>query len=167
MKKLSKTIGTLAIAAAITLTSPGTGHASEGTHLGNQGSNKCLEVENSSTRDGARVQQWSCTSSAAGQYWRTATAGQSGGPSWAFYIINSNSDKCLEIADSRTDNGAPAQQWLCDPGNKTQMWYFNNGAIVNLNSGKVLEIADSSTSNGARAQQWLFSPGAPGQLWNY
>ncbi|MFC4518367.1 RICIN domain-containing protein [Streptomyces ehimensis] len=83
------------------------------------------------------------------------------------YGTTLSSGKCLEIADSRKDNGAPAQQWTCVPGAATQLWgFFNDGRIVNKNSGKVLEIDNGSTRNGARAQQWTFG-GAQQQLWTY
>ncbi|MEU3505025.1 RICIN domain-containing protein [Streptomyces hundungensis] len=38
---------------------------------------------------------------------------------WTFH--NAQSGKCLEIADWRTDNGAPARQWDCT-GGANQMW---------------------------------------------
>ncbi|MET9618651.1 RICIN domain-containing protein [Kitasatospora indigofera] len=72
-------------------------------------------------------------------------------------VVNANSGKCLEIADWRTDNGAPARQWDCT-GGANQIWDFRsaNGVtmLVNRNSGKCLEIADWRTDNGAPARQW-------------
>ncbi len=72
-------------------------------------------------------------------------------------LVNANSGKCLEIADWRTDNGAPARQWDCT-GGANQLWDYKyaNGImmLVNRNSGKCLEIADWSTDNGAPARQW-------------
>ncbi|MEV7771707.1 RICIN domain-containing protein [Kitasatospora sp. NPDC086791] len=72
-------------------------------------------------------------------------------------VVNLNSGKCLEIADWRTDDGAPARQWDCT-GGANQRWDFKlaNGImmLVNHNSGKCLEIADWRTDDGAPARQW-------------
>ena len=35
--------------------------------------------------------------------------------------VNVNSGKCLEVADWRTDNGAPVRQWDCT-GQPNQQW---------------------------------------------
>ncbi|MBF6051465.1 RICIN domain-containing protein [Streptomyces eurocidicus] len=75
-------------------------------------------------------------------------------------VINANSGKCLEVADSRKDNGAPIQQWDC-VNSQTQKWevIWNSNlaepfTLRNRNSGKVIEVDNSSKSNGARVQQW-------------
>ncbi|GGU42871.1 hypothetical protein GCM10010289_74540 [Streptomyces violascens] len=117
-------------------------------------SGKCLEVDNSSTNDGARVQQWDCKGQAGSKWEMTRT------DDGALQIINSNSGKCLEVADARTDNGAPVQQSACTDA-KAQRWeaakfpgtdYYYT--LKNVNSGKLLEIDNASLANGARAQQW-------------
>ncbi|MEV7597730.1 RICIN domain-containing protein [Kitasatospora sp. NPDC089797] len=72
-------------------------------------------------------------------------------------LVNANSGKCLEIADWRTDNGAPARQWDCT-GGANQRWDYRhaNGIMMLVNdySGKCLEIADWRTDDGAPARQW-------------
>ncbi|WP_431680194.1 RICIN domain-containing protein [Kitasatospora sp. KL5] len=84
-------------------------------------------------------------------------------------VVNVHSGKCLEIADWRSDNGAPARQWACT-GGANQMWDFVplDGGImlVNRHSHKCLEIADWRTDNGAPARQWTCTRGA-NQHWNY
>ncbi|MDT0447894.1 RICIN domain-containing protein [Streptomyces hesseae] len=132
-----------------------------GSLIKNDKSGKCLEVEGSSSANGARVQQWDCKGQ-AGANWGSRAVG--GG---YIQIINLNSGKCLEIADSRKENGAPAQQWSCVDGVATQQWIaYDTGVIVNRNSGKVLEIDSGSTRNGARAQQWEFA-NVKQQIWTY
>ncbi|MEU9046920.1 MULTISPECIES: RICIN domain-containing protein [unclassified Kitasatospora] len=84
-------------------------------------------------------------------------------------FVNSNSGKCLEIADWSTANGAPARQWDCT-GGTNQLFdmiqapgkaaYF----LRNRNSGKCLEIADWSTEDGAPARQWDCT-GGDNQAW--
>ncbi|WP_406202619.1 RICIN domain-containing protein [Kitasatospora sp. NBC_01560] len=84
-------------------------------------------------------------------------------------VVNAHSGKCLEIADWRTDNGAPARQWDCT-GGANQMWDFRplegGVALVNRASGKCLEIADWSHDDGAPARQWDCH-GGWNQHWNY
>ncbi len=71
-------------------------------------------------------------------------------------LRNAHSGKCLEVADWRTDAGAPVRQWDCHSG-ANQVWDFASGipgAFVNRNSGLCLEIADWRTDGGAPARQW-------------
>ncbi len=71
-------------------------------------SGKCLEIENSSKRNGARAQQWT-RNGQAGAKWKPGTLGGNRAE-----IINVRSGKCLEIENSSKRNGARAQQWTCD-----------------------------------------------------
>ncbi|WP_052397819.1 RICIN domain-containing protein [Streptomyces sp. NRRL F-5123] len=83
---------------------------------------------------------------------------------------NKHTGLCLEIADWRTDNGAPARQWYCT-GGANQKWYETTNSAgrhtyVNVNSGKCLEIADWRTDNDAPARQWDCTGGA-NQSWSF
>lgn len=83
---------------------------------------------------------------------------------------NKYTGMCLEIADWRTDNGAPARQWFCSDG-ANQKWYETTDSgghhtYVNVNSGKCLEIADWRTDDGAPARQWDCHGGA-NQKWDF
>ncbi|MEV6672057.1 RICIN domain-containing protein [Streptomyces sp. NPDC051162] len=165
LKIASKITTAAAAASVVMLMTPGVSHADNPYwQLGSGGAGKCLEIENSSSSNGARAQQWSCGSQ-TGSYWKFRNRGD------GWYSLENFSGKCLEVADSRTDNGAPVQQWSC-AGNDTQEWKFSTGAghygnfaLVNRNSGKVLEVENSSTANGARVQQWDFAD-TPGQGWS-
>ncbi|GHF65999.1 hypothetical protein GCM10018790_49800 [Kitasatospora xanthocidica] len=80
-------------------------------------------------------------------------------------LVNANSGKCLEVADSSTDNGAAVQQWDCD-GGENQLWDFNSGipgAIVNVHSGKCL---DATGGAGDPIQQWDCD-GGDNQYWTW
>lgn len=131
----------------------------------NRNSGKCLEVENSSRANGARVQQWSCNGQ-AGSQWYTKPAGGR-----YKYIVNRNSGKCLEIENSSRSNGARAQQWDCN-GQAGAKWIIGDyigtwdARKIYNSSGKYLEIENSSQSNGARAQQWADGMQA-GMMWNF
>ncbi|MEV6674592.1 RICIN domain-containing protein [Streptomyces sp. NPDC051162] len=133
----------------------------------NGNSEKCLEIDGSSNRNGALAQQWDCKGQAGAQ-WQLQPS--DGGSFNNVKIINANSGKCLEVADSRKDNGAPIQQWDC-VNKETQKWQviWNNQladpfTLRNLNSGKVIEVDNSSKFNGARVQQWE-NAGQSGAKW--
>ncbi|MFI6449354.1 RICIN domain-containing protein [Kitasatospora sp. NPDC050543] len=71
---------------------------------------------------------------------------------------NAASPHCLEIADWRTDNGAPTRQWDCT-GGSNQQWSWTRipgtGYVLrNVHSGKCLEIDGRRYDSGAPGQQW-------------
>ncbi|MFE6052927.1 RICIN domain-containing protein [Kitasatospora sp. NPDC056446] len=71
--------------------------------------------------------------------------------------------KCLEVADWRTDDGAPVRQWSCT-GGANQKWTFTNGVAVNQASGKCLAVVDASTVRGAFIEQ-RGCDGSNNQIW--
>ncbi|AWZ18175.1 RICIN domain-containing protein [Streptomyces sp. ICC1] len=127
-------------------------------------SGKCLEIENSSTANGAKAQQWTCVGQ-SGAYWKTVPAGSPA----EFWIVNAKSGKCLEVENGWKHNGAPVQQWTCTPGVKHQLWMGagprpGGAAIMNSGTGKFLEVENSSGANGARVQHWQYAQ-VSGQAW--
>ncbi|MEW2413754.1 RICIN domain-containing protein [Streptomyces sp. NPDC046866] len=149
------------------LLTPAVGHTanSDGAdyayvHLVNRNSGRCLEIDDNSGEDGARVQQWTCLGQAASQ-WQLHPAGSDGR-----VTIRSrrHPDMCLEVAHGGTRNGARVQMWGCVDGAGEQEWTIGDGVIRNHGTGKALEIADSDTEDGARAQQWDYE-GADSQVW--
>ncbi|MFC8455024.1 RICIN domain-containing protein [Kitasatospora sp. NPDC057223] len=94
-------------------------------------------------------------------------------------FVNHASGKCLEIADWRTDVGAPARQWDCTGGANQQWQYMQVGPgipadthradyLLNLNSSLLLEIADWRTDNGAPARQWIYGGSRQANMeWSY
>ncbi|MFB6890637.1 RICIN domain-containing protein [Kitasatospora sp. NPDC056327] len=65
-----------------------------------------------------------------------------------------HSGKCLEVADWRTDNGAPVRQWTCT-GGANQKWHFNpDGTVLNAHSGKCLEVPGWNRERGVQVGQW-------------
>ena len=136
----------------------------------NYNSGKCLDVTGRSTANGAVLQQWTCLSgsSASNQGWAFIPAARSG----YYTVVNLNSNKCLDVTDRSTANGAIIQQYTCN-GGTNQEWYprvaQNNPAatiynLVNLNSGKCLDVLDRSTANGAIIQQYTCN-GGTNQEW--
>ncbi|MCX4539124.1 RICIN domain-containing protein [Streptomyces sp. NBC_01565] len=140
------------------------------TTIRNGNSGLCLEVADWSTANGAPVRQWPCTGG-ANQQWDYNYV-YVGAYIDGAQLINRNSGKCLEIADWRTDNGAPARQWDCS-GGANQTWQMSDSGITeppkviwNRHSGDCLEIADWRKDWGAPARQWDCSGGA-NQKWHY
>ncbi|MFE6872150.1 RICIN domain-containing protein [Kitasatospora sp. NPDC057692] len=79
-------------------------------------------------------------------------------------ILALHSGKCLEIADWRTDDGAPLRQWSCTGGDN-QKWRFNaDGTIVNVHSGKCLEVPGWKFQAGVQVGQWTCHGGG-NQKW--
>ncbi|HET9374813.1 MAG TPA: RICIN domain-containing protein [Chthoniobacterales bacterium] len=154
----------------------------------NKLSGKVLEVEDSSTNWGARIQQVT-RNGAPNQRWfvkpmklirhRTipeVTGGQTRRywsnflrfPQAAHSVIAEHSGLCLDILNSTTDSGVAVQQPTGN-GGQSHLWAFvpdNEGFnfIVNLQSGQVLDVADSSLKNYATVQQYPFN-GGHSQRW--
>ncbi|MFE7561853.1 RICIN domain-containing protein [Kitasatospora sp. NPDC057500] len=74
-------------------------------------------------------------------------------------------DKCLEVADWRTDDGAPVRIWTCTGGANQQWIRTAYNEFVNVNSGKCLDIPDYSTEPGTQAVQWTCNRGL-NQSWH-
>ncbi|MQS16275.1 ricin-type beta-trefoil lectin domain protein [Streptomyces kaniharaensis] len=72
-------------------------------------------------------------------------------------------DLCLEVADSRTDDGAPVRIATCTGGDN-QKWTQSANGWINLHSSKCLEIPAFSTTPGTQADQWTCNSGA-NQAW--
>ncbi|MFF4457685.1 RICIN domain-containing protein [Streptomyces goshikiensis] len=132
-------------------------------------STKCLEIADWRTDNGAPARQWSCGGKQANQAWVFTYVGDSA--NHVVSLKNAHSGKCLEIADWRTDNGAPARQFDCTGGENQQFYLWPNPnssgyALLAGHSDKCLEVADWSQSNGAGVRQWTCGAGPQlNQLW--
>jgi hypothetical protein len=153
----------------------------------NKLSGKALTVEDSSTNQGARIQQVT-RNGAANQRWfvkRMKFIAQRIIPrvvdrkvlpwptvlrfSHAVYsVIADHSGLCLDILNGSTDNSAAVQQLPVNGGNN-QLWAFvpdrkGFNFIVNVHSGQVLDVADKSLKNYAQVRHYPFT-GADSQRW--
>ncbi|MFE3313320.1 RICIN domain-containing protein [Embleya sp. NPDC059213] len=75
--------------------------------------------------------------------------------------------RCLEIRGDRIDDGAPANQWDCNPSTTQNRWARRASTgyeIANGNSGLCLEIRDDRTDDGTPANQWTCN-GSETQHW--
>lgn len=138
-------------------TVPGNGIVSGGTYkLVNRASGKALDVNNSSTADGADVIQWGY-SGGNNQKWVLTDTGN------GYKIINANSGKALDVYKSSLEDGTDVIQWT-DKGQTNQRWNLvdlGNGyyQVVNVNSGKMLDVEKGSTADGGNVIQWTSNNG--------
>lgn len=148
-----------------------------GVQIISASSNKCADIIDGSTSNGAGLQQWDCYDG-VNQKWTFLKVG----PDY-YKIVSNNSGKCLEVADWSTNNGARVQQYDCHGGDN-QLWDLRamsgNYQFVNVNTigswgdGKCLDLKDSSSSNGAeiylwdchtgKNQQWAIASDEPVQI---
>jgi Glycosyl hydrolase family 62/Ricin-type beta-trefoil lectin domain-like len=118
----------------------------------NRNSGKALDVDSSSTANGAKIQQWSRTDG-ANQRWQFVDSG--GG----YYRLKSqNSGKVLDIDAWSTADGGKVQQWTDLNGTNQQFRLVDSDSgyvrLFNRNSNKVLDVSGLSTANGATVQQY-------------
>jgi hypothetical protein len=118
------------------------------------GSNRCLEVPNSSTTDGTQTAIRDCNGGAS-QSWTYNSARQ--------LVVYGN--KCLDVANQSTSAGAVVQIWTCNGGGN-QQWNVNgNGTITGVQSGLCLDVTSAATANGSKVEIWTCTGGA-NQQWS-
>jgi endo-1,4-beta-xylanase len=118
--------------------------------------NKCLDVPNSTTTNGTRVQIWDCHTG-SNQQWAYSSAQE-------LSVYTGSSRRCLDASGAGTANGTQVIIWTCH-GGANQKWNRNsNGTITNVQSGLCMEVSGSSTANGALVQLWSCSSGT-NQQW--
>lgn len=120
------------------------------------GSQKCLDVNNSSTTPGTRLQIWDCHSG-VNQVWTHTASGQ-------LTVFSGGSLRCLDASGNGTANGTPVVIWSCH-GGTNQQWRRNaNGTITGVHSGLCLDVSGYSTANGAKVHLWACH-GGTNQQW--
>lgn len=125
-------------------------------------SGKCVDVLSSSTANGAKIQQYTC-SGGNNQRFTLKDMGNS-----QYELVNVLSGKCLDVTNVSTANGAALQQWSCG-GSANQLWKLvSKGSgiyqVQSVNSGKCLDVTGPSTANGAIIQQWSCGSGTNQQF---
>jgi endo-1,4-beta-xylanase len=134
----------------------GGGNPGTGTVVRAVAANKCLDVPNSTTTNGTRVQIWDCHTQ-SNQQWTYSSAQE-------LSVYTGDSRRCLDASGAGTANGTQVIIWTCH-GGANQKWNRNaNGTITNVQSGLCLEVTGSSTANGALTQLWACSSGT-NQQW--
>ncbi|TXS32910.1 hypothetical protein EAO70_00245 [Streptomyces sp. adm13(2018)] len=126
----------------------GGAHTGEVRGLGN----KCLDVDNSQTADGTKIQVWGCNGTGA-QKW-TVTADD------ALKVLG----KCLDVSNGGSADGTKVQLWTCN-GSGAQTWQAQaDGSLRNPQSAKCLDVAGGATADGTKVQLWTCN-GTDAQKW--
>jgi mannan endo-1,4-beta-mannosidase len=158
----TKTALTASVFGTTTTTPPATTTLANGTYsIVARHSNKALDVNASSTADGAAVQQWAYS---GGNNQRWVVTNEGGG---AYSIKAVHSGKSLDVNASSTADGARVLQWTYGGGNN-QKWRIESVGggyyrVVSVNSSKCLDVSSASTADGALIQQWTCGSGAASQ----
>ncbi|WP_306216266.1 family 16 glycoside hydrolase [Actinoplanes sp. RD1] len=114
---------------------------------------KCLDVDNASIADGAKVQLYTCNNSSAQSWTREGDTLRALG-------------KCLDIDNAGTANGTKVQLWTCN-NSAAQVWQAQaNGSLLNPASGKVLDAAGGASADGTAVQLWEWANVAQ-QRWTH
>jgi hypothetical protein len=130
-----------------------TGTDSPGGQIVGTQSNRCVDINNSSTVNGTQAQLWDCNGQ-TNQRW-TYTSGKQ------LMIYGS---KCLDALNQGTGNGTAAVIWDCN-SQANQQWNVNaNGTITGVQSGLCLDASGAATANGTKIVLWSCS-GASNQKW--
>lgn len=120
-------------------------HSASAYPLINQNSGLCLEVENASTSNGARVVQNTCDGSDHQDWTEVATTG-------GFALQSAHSGQCLDVKWALTSSGAEFIQWPCHGGNN-QKFSWSGDSLQVAHSGLCVDINGASTQAGALAVQ--------------
>ncbi|GAA2938620.1 ricin-type beta-trefoil lectin domain protein [Streptomyces enissocaesilis] len=113
---------------------------------------KCLDVDNSQTADGTKVQLWTCNGSGA-QQWTLPGDG-------TVRVLN----KCLDVSNGGSADGTKVQLWTCN-GTGSQTWQPQaDGTVRNPQSGKCLDASGGAWNDGTPVHLWTCHTG-PNQKW--
>ncbi|MEW2446432.1 ricin-type beta-trefoil lectin domain protein [Streptomyces parvulus] len=113
---------------------------------------KCLDVDNSMTADGTKVQLWTCNGTGA-QQWTRADDG-------TLRALG----KCLDVSNGGTADGTKIQLWTCN-GTGSQKWApQSDGTVRNPQSGKCLDASGGTWNDGTPVHLWTCHTGA-NQKW--
>jgi endo-1,4-beta-xylanase len=115
------------------------------------GSNRCVDVPNSSPADGTQLQIWDC-SGRSNQQWSYTSGRQ----------LTVYGNKCLDAAG--TTNGSRVRIWSCSGAGNQQWVLHSNGSITHVQSGLCLDVSGKGTTNGTAVQLWSCSD-ANNQKW--
>lgn len=135
----------------------------------NLGANKCLDVTDGSTANGALLQLWSCASSQPQQKFYS----HSGNWINTTRVTSAEPLKCLDVTNGSSGDGALIQQWKCASSQAQQRFTFKHVQtdsqgrklyqIRTFAPEKCLDAQGAGTGNGTKIQQWTCLPSTPSQ----
>ncbi|MFH9954086.1 ThuA domain-containing protein [Streptomyces roseolus] len=113
---------------------------------------KCLDVDNSQSTDGTKIQLWTCNGTGA-QTWTIAGDG-----------TVKALGKCLDVSGGGSADGTKIQLWTCN-GTGAQKWAPQpDGTVRNPRSGKCLDASGGTWNDGTAVHLWTCHTG-PNQKW--
>jgi hypothetical protein len=113
------------------------------------GSNRCLDVPNSTTTNGTQLDIWDCNGG-SNQSW-TLTSGKQ---------LQVYGNKCLDVVGGATAAGSAVEIWDCN-GGTNQQWNLNSdGTITGVGSGLCLDAIGAGTANGTLIDIWTCTGGS-------
>jgi hypothetical protein len=119
------------------------------------GSNRCLDVPNSSTANGTQTEIWDCNGN-SNQSWTLNSAKE--------LVVYGT--KCLDASGAGTSAGTAVIIYDCH-GGTNQQWSLNgNGTVTNAGSGLCLDVTGAATGNGTLVELWTCTGGA-NQKWTW
>ncbi|MBT8226719.1 MAG: RICIN domain-containing protein [Dactylosporangium sp.] len=128
----------------------------------NRNSGKVIDVADTSTEDGALIQQWSRNDG----YWQQFRFESAGTGYWR--IVARHSGKAIDLWEWNTADGAEYRQWPITSGYNQQFSVITNDdgyqRFINRHSGKALEVWEWSTADGGMISQYTDLDGA-NQQW--
>ncbi|MEU8421498.1 RICIN domain-containing protein [Micromonospora sp. NPDC048835] len=130
--------------------------------LVNRNSGKVLDVRDTSTADGAVIQQWS-RNDGAWQQFQFVSSGS------GYYRLKArHSGKVVDLWEWNTADGADFRQWPDANGTNQQFQVLDSDSgyvrLINRHSAKALEVWERSTADGGRISQYADVNG-PNQQW--
>ncbi|WP_051325879.1 RICIN domain-containing protein [Glycomyces tenuis] len=135
---------------------PGGSSGGDTGELRSTGAGRCLDVPESSTAAGTRLNIWDCNGQ-ANQTWTHTASGE-------LTVYTGQSRMCLDAYENQTTAGTPVIIWPCT-GGANQRWTVNgDGTVVGEQSGLCLDVEGGATANGTRALLWNCHGGA-NQQW--
>ncbi|MFD4206363.1 RICIN domain-containing protein [Micromonospora tulbaghiae] len=120
--------------------------------LVNRNSGKVLDVRDTSTSDGAAIQQWS-RNDGEWQQFQFVSSGS------GYYRLKArHSGKVVDLWEWNVADGAEYRQWPDLNGTNQQFQVVDSDSgyirLINRHSGKALEVWERSTADGARISQY-------------
>ncbi|MGV9456760.1 ricin-type beta-trefoil lectin domain protein [Streptomyces sp. NPDC003635] len=113
---------------------------------------KCLDVDNSQTADGTKIQLWTCNSTGA-QKWPLPGDG----------TVRALG-KCLDVSGGGSADGTKVQLWTCNSSG-AQTWQPQpDGTMRNPQSAKCLDASGGTWNDGTPVHLWTCHTG-PNQKW--
>ncbi|MFD6349253.1 ThuA domain-containing protein, partial [Streptomyces roseolus] len=108
---------------------------------------KCLDVDNSQSADGTKIQLWTCNGTGA-QTWTIAGDG-----------TVKALGKCLDVSGGGSADGTKVQLWTCN-GTAAQVWApQSDGTVRNPRSGKCLDASGGTWNDGTAVHLWTCHTG--------